>query len=551
MKTIARRGKNLVITFQYDAHVVSLVGSIPGRAYDKNTHQWKVPVSQIQEVITKLYPLGFQLDEATKKMYEAEQIRLLKVRRIRDGQFKESELKALDDTKFPFYFYQKTGTGFIAVVESGLVGDQPGLGKTIQSLGATVVKGAKKVLIFCPVSMKKTWQEEINKWIPGATSTIVGGDVKARAKQWEEDTTYYICNYHLLLRDLPQMKKFDWDFIIADEATTISNPKSKTSQNLKKIPAKRRIALTGTPLNNSVQDIWNIVDWIRPGYLGTYWQFVKEYCMQDKFGSITGYKNLQKLKEKLETLMIRRLKKDVLHELPPKTFENIYVDLSPEERNIYTSIKMELSNELKQNGMDAKNLQKTLVKMTRLKQMAASEELLTGTKRSSKTDALQELLTNILWDDEKTIIFTQYREMAYLLMRDLAQYKPLLIAGGVTQDERDANRMAFQNDDEHKILIMTSAGGMGLNLQRASSVIHYDFPWSISALEQREDRAHRNGQTRNVVIYNMIVNDSIDEYILKVLYKKKKVSEEVLGDTEKDTTKVVKLSRRDIQKILS
>lgn len=550
MKTLTKRGKNLVITFDYDAHIVALVGSIPGRAYDKKTHEWKVPVSQIEEVIKKLYPLGFTPTDEIVKMWQSEQERILKVNRIREGNFKQSELDLLAATNFPFYEYQKIGTGFIAVVDSGLVGDQPGLGKTIQSLGATSVKGAKKVLIFCPVSMKKTWQEEIEKWIPGATSVIIGGDVKARAKQWEQDVTYYICNYHLLLRDQKQMKQFNWDFIIADEATTISNHKSKTSQELKKIPAKRRIALTGTPLNNSVQDIWNIVDWIKPGYLGTYWQFVKEYCTQDKFGSITGYKNLQKLKDKLETLMIRRLKKDVLHELPPKTFENIYVELSPEERRFYTAIKMELAEELKQNGLDAKYLNKTLVKMVRLKQMAASEELLNGTQRSSKTEALKELLENILWDDEKTIIFTQFREMAYLLMRDLAQYKPLLIAGGVTQDERDANRKAFNEDNEHKILIMTSAGGMGLNLQRASSVIHYDFPWSISALEQREDRAHRNGQTRNVVIYNMIVQDSIDEYILKVLHKKKKVSDEVLGDTEKDTSKVVKLSRRDIQAIL-
>jgi len=549
--TIARKGKNLVITFGYDAYIVSLVGSIPGRAYDKKTHEWKVPVSQIEDVVVKLYPLGFTVTEEVKLMYQTELQRRAKVNRIRSGDLKESELSLLDLTGFPFYMYQKVGTGFIAVVDSGLVGDQPGLGKTIQSLGATVVKNAKKVLIFCPVSMKKTWQEEIEKWIPGATSTIVGGDVKARAKQWEQDTTYYICNYHLLLRDVKTMKKFDWDFIIADEATTISNPKSKTSAALKSIPAKRRIALTGTPLNNSVQDIWNIVDWLRPGYLGTYWQFIKEYCTQDKFGSITGYKNLQKLKDKLESLMIRRLKKDVLHELPPKTFENVYVELSPEERKLYTAIKQELAGELKESGMDGKNLSKTLVKMVRLKQAACSLELLNGVQASAKTDALKELLTNILWDDEKTIIFTQFREMALLLMRDLAQYKPLLIAGGVTQDERDANRKAFNEDNEHKILIMTAAGGMGLNLQRASSVIHYDFPWSISALEQREDRAHRNGQTKNVVIYNMIVQDSIDEYILKVLYKKKKVSEEVLGDNDKDAAKVVKLSRRDIQKILS
>lgn len=544
--------EKLKVSFPYDPVLVAALGRIEGRKFDSKEKVWYVPLIQTQPTVELLGRFGFQFAPQVVEIYKKQVVFSRKIERIKAAQFKESEKKILESLGLPMYLYQQVGAGFGCAVESGLLGDQPGLGKTIQSLAMTKIRNAQKVLIFCPMSMKKTWQEEIDKWLPGSTSVIVGGTPKQREAQWGTDAQFYICNYHLLQRDLAPMRAVLWDFVIADEATTISNPKSATSKNIKKIKAKHKIALTGTPLSNSAEDVWSIMDWAQPGLLGTFWQFQEEYCMKDKFGSITGYKNLSKLRDKIEPFMLRRLKKDVLHELPPKTYENVYVEFTDDERKLYNAIKEETMEELEASGMfSQENLGSAMVKIVRLKQMTGTCELINGENQSSKLDALKELLEVVLSGDEKTIIFTSFREMAVILMRELAKWKPLLIAGGVSPEERDANRLAFNEDEEHKILIMTSAGSMGLNLQRASSVIHYDMPWSIAMTEQREDRAHRHGQKRNVTIYRMIVQDSIDEYILKVLHKKKKVSDAVLGEESVDEAKKVGLTKADLRNLLS
>jgi SNF2 family DNA or RNA helicase len=549
---VEKEKNNLVISFVFNPYLVTIVGSFDGRKFDNKKKRWTVPLVHTVHVVDTLGKSGFRFTDEVIEVYKEKVHLTQKIHRLKEGIFKTIEKKMLDELSMPFYMYQRIGAGFLTASSSSLLGDQPGLGKTMQSIGSTLLKNSKKTLIFCPVSVKKTWQEELEKWAPDKTSVIVGGTPKQRQEQWNTDVQYYICNYHLLQRDIKFMKLINWDFIIADEATSISNPKALTSKNLKKLKTKNKIALTGTPLSNSVEDVWSIIEWIQPGLLGTYWQFIDEYCMKDKYNAITGYKNLTKLKQKIEPFMLRRLKKDVLTELPDKTYENIYVEFTPEEQALYEAIKEETMDKLKAEGMfDKNNLSSALVKIVRLKQMADSCELINGSQTSSKLDALKELLQVVLSGDEKAIVFTTFREMAVILMRELEQYHPLLIAGGVSPEERDANRLTFNTDEEHKLLIMTSAGSMGLNLQRASNVIHYDLPWSIASTEQREDRAHRHGQKRNVTIYRMLVQNSIDEYILQVLHGKKDVADIVLGDRDQDEAEKVKITREDIENILS
>lgn len=537
MQTVTTKRDKLVIEFPYDARTVSIVQTFDGREFDKTKKLWKVPTVQAQRVVEALWPLGFQFDEKSLEIYNLLRRIHWKSEKMKNGEFSTKEVEILDALKLPLFGYQRNCVGFMKVVGSGLIGDQPGLGKTLQSLAFTRLVEAKKVLIFCPMTIKGSWTEEIDKWVPGSTVTVIGGDKKKRETQWKQDTLYYVCNYDLLLRDLDLMKSQEWDVIIADEATKLSNPKAKTTESIKKLKAKHKVALTGTPLNNTPEDVWSIMDWVQPGLLGNNFQFMTEYTVKDDYGGVGGYKNLSKLREKLDPYMIRRLKRDVLHELPPKLFENIYVDFSLSERRIYTALQQAIKEELRVLGVrNPKYLSEARVKMTRLKQLTNTCELITGEQKSSKLEALKEVLQFALAGEEKAIIFTQFRQMALILMRELAEYRPLLIAGGVAEEQRTANRHAFNNDDIHRLLIMTSAGDMGLNLQRATSVVHYDLPWSVSKLEQREDRAHRHGQKNNVTIYKLIVNDSIDEYILDILSKKKDTSETILGDnfTEED-----------------
>jgi SNF2 family DNA or RNA helicase len=540
----------LHVQFPFDKVLVTTVSNFPGSKWNAKKKLWTIPVAHIVLVFDTLSSYGFHFSDEVHDHYRSVKKSLKKVSRIKQGIFNEVEENAFKELGLPFYDYQKIGAGFICAGRNIIIADQPGLGKTLQSLGATRIRNAQKVLIFAPKTAKKTWKDEIKKWLKEDSVVVVGGSPKQRKEQWESDSKYYIANYHLLLRDLQFMKKIDWDFVIADEATDVSNPEAKTTKALKKIKARHKVALTGTPISNTIKDIWSILDWVQPKLLGTFSEFQKEYCMKDKYGSIIGYKNLSKLKAKIEPYFIRRLKSQVLHELPPKTYEDIYSEFSEEERRLYVAIQEEILEDLKIMGMtDRKYLSKALVKMLRLKQMTGTSELINNKNVSAKMDDLKDLLRIILSGDDKAIIFTQFREMAVILMRELKDYKPLLIAGGIDEDQRGKNQDMFNEDEEHKLLIMTAAGSRSLNLQRASYVIHYDLPWSISQTEQREDRAHRNGQKQNVTIYRMLVKDSIDEYNLGVLNSKQGISNRLLD--EGDEQEVPNVSEETVMEILN
>lgn len=548
--TIDIEKKNLIISFEYNPIFIEIIKTFPDRKFVKYTKNWSVPIIHIKIVLDTLLPLGFIATKEVNFEYNCNIKYRQKINRIKSGKLKTSELKLLEQTKLPLYNYQRIGAGFLCVVGSGLLGDAPGTGKSIQSLATTIIKQSKKTLIFCPASIKQTWHEEIAKWLPHKKSVIIKGTKIQREKQWFEDKDYYICNYEILLRDLIFMQQVKWNFIIIDEATRVSNPKAKTTIALKKIKANFRLALTGTPFNNSIQDIHSILDFCQKGILGSFWQFTEQYCTKDRFNAIVGYKNLTELKEKIAPFMLRRLKSEVLHELPPKTFKTLYIEFSSLEKKMYKSVKDEIIQELKELGIkNSRNLQHILTRMVRLKQIADSTELIFKNDFiSSKLDILKELLISINAKENKTIIFTQFKEMALILMRELSEYNPLLIAGNVSQEERHQNIQLFQNNNKYKVFIMTDAGSMGINLQAATSVIHYDLPWSIAKVEQREDRAHRIGQKQNLTVYKLIVEKSIDEYVLKTLYKKQQIANQILGD--KDKLRKAKISKKDIQSIL-
>ena len=550
---INKKNDNLIITLDYDPILIETIKQFNTRKYNSKTKEWIVPAVHVKQVLDTLLPLGFIADENTQQEYRDNDKHKRKINRILAGEFKEIEKKVLKDTKLPLYEYQKIGTGFLCANGSSLLGDECGLGKTIQTLATILIKDSKKNLIICPSTVKRQWAEEIEKWTGSKKITVIQGTKIKRDAQWKKHNSYYIMNFEQLRVDISEIKKIEWDTIVVDEATRISNSRTAQSKLVKTIKAKHRIALTGTPLNNSVNDLWNILDFCSPNILGTYWQFCEKYCIKDRFGSVTGYKNMSKLKEVIQHIMIRRLKSDVLKELPDKTYENIYIEFTKDEEKIYKAVKEDIYNELKEYEInrvleDGGN-SNILTKMIRLKQVTDSLELVSDKKESSKTKALKELLSDIIHSGAKAIVFTQFAEMAKILMRELTEYNPLLIAGEVENKVRKENIDLFQGNEENKILISTEAGGMGVNLQRAQYVIHFDNPWSIAKKEQREGRIDRIGQKNKITIFNLIVTNSIDEYVLKILHKKQKLSEDMLGDKEKG--RKYKISKKDIQNILS
>jgi SNF2 family DNA or RNA helicase len=535
----------LVLTFPYSPKTVLAVRAINGRRYNPQSKNWEVPAQNVIETLEVLEPLGFRVHLEVRRYAEKRKAELEEVKELK---FNPSKYTG----KLPLYDFQKIGASFLGNLPGSLLADAPGLGKTIQTIAA--LENEKKVLILCPASLKYSWQEEILKWAENKYSTInssrvIDGDKMERTAQWNSYARYYIANYELLLHDFDVMPT-EWDAIVCDEAHRIANPMAKTTKALKMLISRKKIALSGTPISNTPVDLYSVLDWLSPGILGRYYHFLERYCVREpRFKRIIAYRNLDELARITERFMLRRTKEEVLKDFPPKTVKDILFNLSPKERKLYDAIRSKIVAELETIGDKKKNLAIIPVKMLRLKQAVDHPSLLTGkVEQSTKLDALKEILEPIMASNEKALIFTQFAEMAKLLFSELNIYEPRIIYGDVPAEERQKAVTEFNNDPNCKVMIMTEAGAYGLNLQTASYVIHYDLPWSVAKLIQREDRAHRIGQTKPVSVYNLLARDTIDEYVAKVLHKKQKISVDILRDA--DRLEDLGIEEEDIKNIL-
>lgn len=439
----------------------------------------------------------------------------------------------------PLYDFQKTGAEFMKSKIGSLLADEPGLGKTIQTIAA--VQDSDHVLIFCPKSLMHQWRNEILKWTDDG-ARLVTGDKKARAAAWQHDLPkYVIANYELLVYDRDIMS-FDFDAIVCDEATFIANPKAQRTRALKCLKTKKKIALTGTPIKNSPVDLYSILDWLQPNVLGNYWAFLNRYCVREpRFNRIVGYKNLPALAAIADRFMLRRTKGEVFSELPAKTVVDVSFDLSDNERELYEDIRLEIVDNLA--GGLSKNLGIAPVKMLRLLQCTDDARLVGFSMvKSSKLEAMRSILDPIIASGDKTIIFTKFAEMAKLLQGEIES--SFLISGEVNAEERQRIVNDFNERPGADVLIMTSAGEFGLNLQSANYIIHYDLPYSLSAFEQRNGRAHRIGQTKPVTIYTLSARDTIDEHLQKIINRKEKLSDKILDEAdlrEDDVREILKI----------
>lgn len=550
--TLSHDRSQLILTFRYDPAIIAKVKELPSRWYDKDTKTWRIQSTHVKAALAHLVPLGFwahgEVKDCEREIDEKAMWKRTLIERA--GEWYKGSL--------PLYEFQKIGALFLEYNKASLLGDEPGLGKTLQTIAALQTK-CKRVLVVCPASLKYNWQEEIFKW-SGLDSSVIDGKASSRAEQWSFSSfKHTIANYELIWRDWDLVKEIQWDAIVCDEAQKISNPETKITKAIKGLsklwPEAKRIALTGTPVSNTPVDIWSIVDWLVPRYLGHYGHFRNEYCVvDDESGRVVGYRHLERLNTLLDPIMLRRRKEEVLHDFPKKTLQNIRFALSSEEEKIYAGVLKFVTEEIRPylSGIDTRSLNLIPVKMLRLKQVTGHPALL-GEKfegDSSKLSLLKELLEPIVAAGHKAIIFTQFAEMAKILRESLSEcgYDPLIISGEVSSEDRQKRVNLFQENQSHKVIIMTEAGGQGLNLQAASYVFHYDSPWSIAKLEQREGRAHRIGQEKPVTVYNLIARNTIDEYVLKVLARKNKLSLDILGDEER--LESAGLSEEDIKSIL-
>lgn len=384
------RDNKLILTFRFSPSILAVIKTIPGRRFDLTKKHWEIPVEHAAECVARLTPLGFTESPEVKAIVESEQEAVRNVEAI-----KVSPAAYAGD--LPLFDFQKIGVSFLKALPAALLADVPGLGKTIQTIAA--LEGLEDVLVLVPASLKYSWAEEIRKWHPETPVYVIDGLPDTRKTQWMMKSGWKVANYELLLRDFADMDTRVWDAIVCDEAQRISNPLAKTTKLLKKLKTKKKIALSGTPISNSPEDIFSIIDWLVPGHLGSYWGFLEEYCIRDqRFNRVVGYKNLTLLGERISRFMLRRTKEEVLKDMPSKTIEQVVFNLSTQEMNLYNAVRKQIATELRDLDTDFRSLNLIPVKMLRLKQVTDHPELI-GAKKghpSSKFEVLKDLLIPIM-----------------------------------------------------------------------------------------------------------------------------------------------------------
>ena len=451
--------------------------------------------------------------------------------------------------------YQKTGYCWLRTLDQygfgGILADDMGLGKTIQVIALLLEEKQNREnrstsLVICPASLVYNWENELQRFAPELTVCCIAGAVEERneyLKEWEQYDVL-ITSYDLLKRDIEQYMTMELRFQIIDEAQYIKNPVTQSAKSVKLLKARTRFALTGTPIENRISELWSIFDYLMPGFLFGYQRFKREYEIpivkeQDE-------KALKKLHQLTGPFVLRRLKRDVLKELPEKLETVVYSRCGAKQHEIYTAEALQLKKQLEQLG----DLQ-ILAQLTRLRQLCCDPSLCYSNYKgeSAKLDTCMELLTSAIEGGHKILLFSQFTSMLSIIEKRLQQQgiTYYLLTGATKKEERIRLTGAFQQDDVPVFLISLKAGGTGLNLTAADMVIHYDPWWNVAVQNQATDRAHRIGQTKQVSVFRLIMKDTIEENVLKLQESKKNLAEQIITA---GTMPLGSLSREDLLALL-
>jgi SNF2 family DNA or RNA helicase len=439
--------------------------------------------------------------------------------------------------------YQKEGICFAAKAGRCIIADDMGLGKTIQAIAAAELlrkeNGISAVFIICPTSLKYQWKTEIDKFT-GQSAWVVEGPYLKRQDQYRNDSFYKIISYNTAINDIREINATLPDLFILDEAQRIKNFKTKISQNIKKLKSPYTFVLTGTPLENKLEELYSIVQFVNPFALGPFWKYMNEYKIVDEVGKIKGYKDLNKIGEKLADTMIRRRKKDVLLQLPERTDKVLFVPMTTEQFSVHTDCQDGVSRLVfkwrKQGFLNEKDRQQLMIFLNMMRMVCDSTYILDQkTRFDTKIGELMNILDEVFAvNEEKVVVFSQWERMTRLVAAelDLRNVKYQYLHGGIPGSDRGKLYDGFNNDPDCKVFLSTDAGGVGLNLQVASLLINLDIPWNPAVLEQRIARIYRMGQKRNVSIINMVSAGTIEHKMLGLLSFKQGLAEGILDQGE-------------------
>ncbi len=441
--------------------------------------------------------------------------------------------------KAPLYPYQAEGALFAVRAGRALIGDEMGLGKTIQAIAATEILarhfGVSRVLVVCPTSLKYQWQSEIGRFSGRAARVMAGGRAQ-RQKDFAAEDFCKITNYEKLKPDLDLIATWAPELVIVDEAQRIKNWNTIAARALKRIDSPYALVLTGTPLENKLEELISIVQFVDQHRLGPTWKLLHEHQVRDEFGRVTGYTGLDKIGETLAPIMIRRRKSEVLLQLPSRTDQNLLVPMT-EMQMVHHKENADIVAQIVQRWRRTKFLsdrdQRRLTCALQNMRMSCNSTYLLDqeTDHGVKADELAALLDGLFVQSEaKAVVFSQWTRTQDIVIRRLEARGIGYVSfhGGVPSDKRPALVERFRDDPDCRVFLSTDAGAAGLNLQHASTLVNMDLPWNPALLEQRIGRIHRMGQKRPVQIVNFVAKGTIEEGMLSVLAFKRSLSAGIL-----------------------
>ncbi len=476
---------------------------------------------------------------------------------VRDGEKRRATL----DTAYPIgadspqlagllkvalYPYQRAGALFAARAGRALIGDEMGLGKTVQALAAVEIFArhfaAERVLIVCPTSLKHQWEREMARFTE-RRACVIGGARAVRQQRYAQNDFCKIANYETISRDLDLINGWGPDVVIVDEAQRIKNWNTIAARALKRIDSPYAVVLTGTPLENRLEELISIVQFVDQHRLGPTWRLLDEHQKRDEHGRVVGYHALDRVGQTLAPIMLRRRKAEVLEQLPERVDNTLFMPMSDLQATYHEDNRSQMARIVqrwRQSGFLSEKDQLRLQCALQNMRMSCNSSFLIDheTDDGFKADELITLLEDILTDPSaKVVVFSQWQRTHELIIRRLIErdWQYVFFHGGIPGDKRGALVDRFNHEADCRVFLSTDAGGVGLNLQHAAAVVvNMDLPWNPAVLEQRIGRVHRLGQTRGVQVINFVARGTIEESMLSVLAFKQSLFAGVFdgGDSE-------------------
>ena len=506
------------------------------------------PIANVRDLLKRLNKLEaagtpFHIfpdaEEYIQQQLHTERIRD-KVAEIRRDPASHPLLESL--LKIKLLPYQLDGVAFVAGTGRTVLADDMGLGKTIQAVGTAEFlaqeAGIKKVLVVCPASLKSQWKNEIHRFCDRDVQLITG-PVAERGGQYSNPCFFTICNYEQVLKDILSIEKCPWDLIVLDEGQRIKNWESKTSRVIKGLKSRFALVLSGTPLENRLDELYSVVQFIDDRRLGPGFRFFHQHRIVDEKGKVLGYKKLDELRQRLKPILLRRTRESVRLELPERTTEIVRIPPTGEQLALHDAHMQTVATIVRKKfitEMDLLRLRAALL----MCRMSADASFLVNKEKpnySTKLERLDELFDDMADEaDRKVVLFSEWTTMLDLIEPLLEKHKLNFVRldGSVPQRNRPPLVHQFQTDPQCRFFLTTNAGSTGLNLQAANTVINVDLPWNPAILEQRIARAHRMGQMRTVQVIVLVTEQTLEESLLVTLAAKKDLALAAL-DPESET----------------